>query len=237
MKVKNKKIYYKFFKENLSNEFNPKYDSREARNKFMAGILNKNNVSKMKNILNLGSGGEKFLSKNLKDKNFKIVDVDFEGDVDIDLNLDNINSLPFNDSEFDITICLDVLEHLENFHLMNKELIRVSQISYISLPISSNEIIHELLLDKSKYYMNKDSGFNSKFYGLPLEKPNDRHRWYIYFLDVVRFYKYFSEENNLSVTFYLPQSLKRSFIKFLLPRNIYYNFLVPYIWIKIEKQI
>ena len=79
----------------------------------MAEILNKNNVSKMKNILNLGSGGERFLSKNLKDKNFKIVDVDFEGDVDIDLNLDNINSLPFNDSKFDIAICLDVLEHLE----------------------------------------------------------------------------------------------------------------------------
>ena len=39
------------------------------------------------------------------------------GDNDITLNLDEIKKIPLDNKSFDAVVALDVLEHLENFHL------------------------------------------------------------------------------------------------------------------------
>ena len=91
--------------------------------------------------------------------------------MDLQIDLDKIEKLPFKDREFDLAVCLDCLEHLENFHNINSELLRISNNVIISLPISSNEILYEVLLNKSKYYQNSKTGYHSKYYGLPLIKP------------------------------------------------------------------
>jgi len=226
------KKMYKFFLKNLNSEINPRYKSRLERNVLLAEFIQTNNYF---SILNVGSGGENFLKSNVNDDKIKILDIDIYGEVDLKIDLDKIQALPFGKNEFDLAVCLDCLEHLEEFHKINTELLRTSENVIISLPISSSEIISELFLNKSKYYKNINTGYHSKYYGLPIKKPQDRHRWYLYFLDIIRFYKIFSEENNLDVKFFVPESTKRKIVRTLLPKVIYYNFLNPHIWIKLKK--
>jgi 2-polyprenyl-3-methyl-5-hydroxy-6-metoxy-1,4-benzoquinol methylase len=61
--------------------------------------------------------------------------VDVAGNPDIVLNLEQCEQLPFEDSSYPIVMCMDVLEHLDNFHAMFDELVRVSsRYILISLP-------------------------------------------------------------------------------------------------------
>ncbi len=225
---------YKFFFKNSSSEINPRYESRLKRNILISKIIGKR---KYFNVLNVGSGGESYLKNNISNNKIKIFDIDISGEVDLQIDLDKIEKLPFKDREFDLAVCLDCLEHLENFHNINNELLRISNNVIISLPISSNEILYEVLLNKSKYYQNSKTGYHSKYYGLPLIKPEDRHRWFLYFLDIIRYYKHFSEENNLDLKFYIPRSSTRRLAMLLLPKVIYYNFFNPHIWIELHRKL
>jgi SAM-dependent methyltransferase len=59
--------------------------------------------------------------------NIDYVGVDVGGDPDIQLNLEEIHYLLFNDRVFDCVVCTDVLEHLNNLHHIFGELIRVAR--------------------------------------------------------------------------------------------------------------
>jgi len=95
--------------------------------------------------------------------------VDIGGEPDIQINLEEAGRLPFPDGAFDCVVCTDVLEHLENLHQIFGELARVSrQHLIISLPNNWTN---------ARVPIARGYGSFGK-YGLPAEKPLDRHKWF-----------------------------------------------------------
>ncbi len=95
--------------------------------------------------------------------------LDISGIPDICLDLEKIDRLPFDDSSFDCVICADVLEHLDNLHLIFSELLRVTQ-RHLIIAWPNNWVNARVPIGR---------GYGSfKHYGLPPEKPRDRHKWF-----------------------------------------------------------
>jgi hypothetical protein len=207
--------------------------SRPDRNMFVKSILESMGCQR---ILNIGSGGKRELAKIVGvDK--AVFDVDMSGDCDLMLDLDSVEALPFRDGEYDMVCAMDVLEHLENFHLINDELFRVSsRCVLISLPNSATEFL-QVALGRTDPGPKEERGFFSKYYGLPLTPPADRHRWWLYPSDIVRFYENFAIAKGCRVTYFIPKaSFFRSIIKLVLSNNLYYTFFLPHIAILLEKR-
>jgi SAM-dependent methyltransferase len=81
--------------------------------------------------------------------------------------------IPFSDGSFDCVLCLDVLEHIENIHAVFDEICRVTRkFAVISLPNAWLDFYNMLR------YGDYRPGQAMKFYGLPLEPPADRHKWF-----------------------------------------------------------
>lgn len=97
------------------------------------------------------------------------VDIDPAGGTDVVLNLEEHN-LPFADRSFDTVLCTDVLEHLERCHAVFDELCRVaSERVIVSLPNPVRNLVQGLF---------EGTAGVMKFYGLPVDPPVDRHRWF-----------------------------------------------------------
>ncbi len=95
--------------------------------------------------------------------------VDRSPEADVHHDLQSDGPLPFEDASFDTVVCTDVLEHLDNLHLVFAELVRVSRKRIlISLPNNWNAARMRIQRGKGSF----------KHYGLPLDPPGDRHRWF-----------------------------------------------------------
>lgn len=106
--------------------------------------------------------------------------------VDLDHEL-----LPCADRAFDTVVCCDVLEHLAQCHQVFDELCRVSRDRVIlSLPNAVLGVISSLL---------EGNGGRLKHYGLPLDPPRDRHRWFFGFEDAAEFLTRRAERNSFQV--------------------------------------
>lgn len=125
--------------------------------------------------------------------------IDIAGNPDLKINLDEVERLPFKDIQFDAVICADVLEHLENLHRIFDELCRITR-RYLILTLPNpayglyRYIIHRQYNAKKK---SDREGKFLKFYGLPLEKPIDRHRWFFGYTEAIDFITFRSKKNNL----------------------------------------
>lgn len=104
-----------------------------------------------------------------------LVDVDYVG-IDVAGNPDHLIDLeateqhPFEDRQFECVICIDVLEHLDALHRVFDELIRVTKRHLIvSLPNC---------WCCARQQIERGRGSISH-YGLPPERPADRHKWFI----------------------------------------------------------
>lgn len=225
----------KIFESHCNHSIVPYYIDRADRNKFAAAQLMKTDV---KHILNIGGGGARHLQGNLSGSNIKVYEIDMQGDCDLKVNIDELLKLPFKDNSFDAVCAFDVLEHLENFHLLNDEMFRVAKdYVFISLPNSATEILINCLRNRPQTEPDYEVGTFSKYYGLPLNPPLDRHRWWIYFQDIIRFYYYFSLKNDASLEFWTPKmSLKKRIFKAIFGSHLYHCFFCPYVWIKISKK-
>jgi ubiquinone/menaquinone biosynthesis C-methylase UbiE len=114
-------------------------------------------------------------------------------EVDINVDLEE-EKIPFEDDSFDSVLCLDVLEHLENIHEIFDELCRVSKEHVIiTLPNPYADFLN--YLKYRNYYENQ----HLKFYGLPLEKPEDRHKWFFSTEEAEMFVRYRANKNNMEV--------------------------------------
>ncbi|MFT4710152.1 MAG: SAM-dependent methyltransferase [Bacteroidia bacterium] len=116
--------------------------------------------------------------------------IDISDAADIRQNLMENGKLPFADGEWDAVTCTDVLEHLENLHEIFEELVRVSgRHLVISLPNNWNS---------ARRQMQRGYGAVAH-YGLPLDKPVDRHRWYFSLLEARDFLVGQAERHGLQV--------------------------------------
>ena len=106
------------------------------------------------------------------------VGVDVRPDADLVVNLDQ-RSLPVEDRSFDTVVCTDVLEHLERCHAVFDELCRVSRRHVV---VSLPNPLHALM----DAIANGSQG-RLKYYGLPVDPPADRHRWFFGHEEAVEF--------------------------------------------------
>jgi 2-polyprenyl-3-methyl-5-hydroxy-6-metoxy-1,4-benzoquinol methylase len=166
----------------------------------------------------------------------RYVGLDIVGRADVVVNLDH-GSLPFPDATFDCVVCTDVLEHLEHIHAMLDELLRVSRrYIIISLPNPAAVIWPRIL-------RGMDSG---KFYGLPTERPRDRHRWFFTYAEARAFIRERSLRHQAHLIHLrpivrtehdsLPTKLLASLLKVLLRQgDHYHNLYATALWAVLEK--
>jgi SAM-dependent methyltransferase len=113
-------------------------------------------------------------------KNIEYVGVDISGNPDVYVDLEKTQRLPFEDSSFDCVICSDVLEHLDNLHLIFSELLRVSG-RYVIIAWPNNWVNARIPIERGHGHF--------KHYGLPPEKPLDRHKWFFSLSEAENFVK------------------------------------------------
>jgi 2-polyprenyl-3-methyl-5-hydroxy-6-metoxy-1,4-benzoquinol methylase len=176
------------------------YKDRDTRNQFIAENF-KSYIGKT--VLNIGGGGEHFLKKYLSQE-INYFELDIAGQPDLKINLEKDLPLPIDNAQYDTVICTDVLEHVDNLHLVFDELVRVSsKYLIISLPNAVTDVLAyfkdkpyrgNTLEQKTKY------GKYMKFYGLPLEKPLDRHKWFFSYSDAEEFLFYKACKLNVEIT-------------------------------------
>jgi hypothetical protein len=95
--------------------------------------------------------------------------IDVAGTPDIKVDLERVDRLPFDDNAFTCVLCIEVLEHLDNLHAIFDELVRVSSRHVIvSLPNCWCDARQPLGRGRGHF----------GHYGLPLQKPLDRHKWF-----------------------------------------------------------
>ena len=142
-------------------------------------------------VLDVGAD-EQHVAKHLPD-GVSYTGVGLGGSPDIELDLE-LGRLPFEDDHFDCVLCLDVLEHLEGAHTMFDELCRVSRrYVVISLPNPHREFY--TMLCEGNYC----EGRHLKFYGLPTEPPEDRHRWFFSIEEAKAFIEHRAKSNEMEI--------------------------------------
>jgi len=199
-----------------------KYTNREERAEYVA--LKYGGFLKGK-VLDVGCWN-KDLKKHL-DSSVEYVGIDIAGNPDIFVNLEK-EKIPFQDNSFDAVVCTDVLEHLDNFHEAFDELCRVSKkYLIISLPNCHSSSIKKIITGQG----------GLKFYGLPPEKPKDRHKWFFNYEEAEDFVVKRAECNNAKVIDLstLPSGrFLNLFFKILFGKK-YKNITFPCLWALIEK--
>ncbi len=139
------------------------FKTRDARSRYIADTFRPYLSGSLLDV-----GCDKALLKNLLGCE-EYTGVDMGGTPDITLNLEEADGLPFDDASFDSVVCSDVLEHLDNLHAMFLELVRVTRkYLIISLPNCWGGARRPIARGKG--------GFGH--YGLPFDKPVDRHKWF-----------------------------------------------------------
>lgn len=137
--------------------------------------------------------------------NLNYTGIDFVGNPDIQANLEQIDQLPFENNTFDTVICIEVLEHLVNLHHMFDELVRVSnQYIIISLPNCWRD---------ARVKIEKGRG-SFAHYGLPVDKPNDRHKWFFNIEEALNFVTHKAQTHQLTLKeVFATEKPKASFIR------------------------
>ncbi|MCP3903051.1 MAG: class I SAM-dependent methyltransferase [Planctomycetes bacterium] len=104
--------------------------------------------------------------------------IDVAGNPDIVVDLEAVERLPFEDRSFDCVVCNDVLEHIDTLHRIFDEVVRVSDRHVvISLPNCWRTLRRRMSRGRGK----------PQYYGLPAERPSDRHKWFFNVDDVLSF--------------------------------------------------
>jgi SAM-dependent methyltransferase len=139
------------------------FDTRKARSEFVA----KRFADVLRgDVLDVGCF-EAPLRKLLASCNYYGVDI--AGNPDLTLNLDSPEPLPFPENSRDCVMCIEVLEHLENLHHVFDELVRISR-RYILVSLPNCWRDARLPIERGRGHF--------AHYGLPVDRPLDRHRWF-----------------------------------------------------------
>ena len=137
-------------------------DNREARSHFIA--------ERFRPLIHgrvLDVGCDRAHLKRLVD-GLDYVGVDVGGTPNLVVNLER-QCLPFPDRDFDFVLCSDVLEHLDNLHQTFGELVRVAR-GTIVVSLPNNHANARRPIERGRGSIGH--------YGLPLDAPVDRHKWF-----------------------------------------------------------
>lgn len=162
----------------------------------------------------------------------RYVGVDMAGSPDIVLNLDAAERLPFADNEIPTVISIETLEHLEHLHRLFGELVRVSaNYVIVSLPNCWRDARRPIERGRGEF----------AHYGLPVEPPLDRHRWFFSFSQGQHFLTTMARKHDLKIVELFGTEPPRNFLVRLLRRlryrpDAYANRYVQTIWIVLAKQ-
>jgi len=163
---------------------------REDRIKFVA--------KKFKNFLKesiLDVGCDEGYLRELISDDVKYIGIDIDGKPDFVVNLEKEKLNKFDDKSFYTVICTDVLEHLNNLHDVFDDICRVSkEYIIISLPNSWVNFKYPLISGKNEY----------KRYGLPLNNPVDRHKWFFNYEEALEFIRGRGKMNNFIIKYHFP---------------------------------
>lgn len=144
------------------------YNGREEK---AAYVYNKYKSIFNVSVLDVGADAQ-YLKPMITSTGGKYHGIGYGDNIDQVANLDGY-PLPFEDRSFETVICLDVLEHLDNLHQMFYQCCRVAnKYVVISLP-NCWSLLFKMLLDDKQYPRPW-----IKWWGLPLDAPQDRHRWF-----------------------------------------------------------
>lgn len=116
--------------------------------------------------------------------------IDISDEADIKQNLQATGTLPFEDRSWDTVVCTDVLEHLENLHAIFDELVRVAD-RYVLITLPNN-------WNAARQRLRRGKGAIAH-YGLPLEPPVDRHRWFFSLEEAEAFLRGQAERKGLEI--------------------------------------
>ena len=220
-------VGYSSYMENMENMEIINFPYRKDRSEY---VSRKYENYLKGSVLDVGCHN-RYLSSMIASNDYTGIDV--SGSPDLYIDLDSIDNLPFGDNEFDSVVCSDVLEHLDEFHLVFSELIRVAKKDIIiSLPNCWNSVRRHV-----------ERGYGSVVhYGLPLNKPDDRHKWFFNYVDIINFFTEQSLQQGLEIKSVTVNIRKRHFIidavrkVLFFDKKKYYNRYSHTIWVHYEKK-
>lgn len=180
-------------------ENNLYYKTREDKPRWV--VQNFNKLFKVKSVLDIGCD-KKQLKNFLPFDVTRYIGIDISNEADIKIDLESAQPLPLEDKEFELVVALDVLEHLENIHQIFDEACRISsKYILISLPNNLQAAIKGYVFKR----YNKDPQYQfqygkyAKFYGLPFERPVDRHRWFFNSEEAEDFLRYRANKHGFKI--------------------------------------
>lgn len=157
----------------------------------------------------LDVGADECYLKQYLDSEVEYLGIGKGGSPDLLVDLEK-EKIPFPDNSFDCVLCLDVLEHLENIHDVFDELCRVTRkFVIILLPNPWSDFYH--MMRFGDYSKDKPM----KFYGLPCEYPQDRHKWFFSIEEARQFILYRTAKNGLTVVHMENERINRDVTCFL----------------------
>lgn len=165
------------------------YVDRETKARYV--WLKYQSILRGRKILDVGA--DKCNLKQHLDEGASYWGIGLGGHPDQQVDLEQ-GEIPFPENSFDCVLCLDVLEHLEHIHQIFDELCRVTcRHVVISVPNPLGVVYHLLRFGDYR------PGQSTKFYGLPLETPPDRHRWFFSYEEAEKFILYRAGLNGMRV--------------------------------------
>ncbi len=138
----------------------------------------------------LDVGCDRQLLKQHLSPTAQYVGVDVCAGADLVINLDR-EELPFPPASFDTVVAADVLEHLDRLHHVFD---RLCAIARGHLVVALPNPLRNLMLE-----LARGAKGPLKFYGLPVDEPPDRHRWFFGFEEAAHFLRVRGERNGMRV--------------------------------------
>lgn len=144
------------------------------------------------NVLDVGAD-QCYLKEHLGNK-VNYIGIGLNSDkIDLKIDLEK-QPLPYEDNSFDVVLCTDVLEHLGNIYEVFDELCRVSK-KYVIISLPNPHSVFWSYLKHGNYNEHQ----HLKFYGLPIEKPDDRHKWFFSTEEAEEFIQYRAKRNRMEI--------------------------------------
>jgi len=191
----------------------------------------------------LDVGADECYLKDYLAKEVTYTGIGLGGNPDLQIDLEK-EAIPFPDNSFDVVICLDVLEHLDNLHDCFDQLCAVTR-NYLILSLP-NPL---QCLWRRLRFGDFSADRMLKYYGLPLEKTDDRHKWFFNAVEAERFVRHRANVNHMNVLqigfeeYFSEGKRKRKILyekarNFLLHKNLdYKKLLAGTMWAVLKKQM